>query len=186
MLSLTQTTGYAIKALLCLGAEQSRQTADIAKFSGVPKPYLSKIIQCLARAGLVVARRGIGGGVSLARPPEGISLLQVVEAVEGQGWMGDCLLGFDECTNMATCPTHDFWQRVRREITEELRKTSLASIIAFKAECEAASTQKAKPQGRAPGCQVGRRTVGSSQKKREPSPLKKLVSPRVAKRDEER
>jgi len=163
MLGLTQTTGYAIKALGCLsGVGQSRQTADIAKFSGVPRPYLSKIIQSLARGGLVVAKRGIGGGISLACPPEEISLLQVVEAVEGQGWLGDCLLGFDECTNMATCPTHDFWQRVRREITRELRKTSLASVIAFKAECETASRRRAKRQGRAPACRRETKRDGGS------------------------
>ena len=165
MLSLTQTTGYAVKALGCLSrAGESRQTADIAKLSGVPKPYLSKIIQSLARGGLVVAKRGIGGGITLACPPEEISLLQIVEAVEGQGWLGDCLLGFDECTSMSTCPTHDFWQRIRREITQELRRTSLASVIAFKAECRTAVQPKVKPPGRASGGPDATRTGGKGRK----------------------
>jgi len=168
MLSLTQTTGYAVKALGCLSrAGESRQTADIAKVAGVPKPYLSKIIQSLARGGLVVAKRGIGGGITLACPPEEISLLQIVEAVEGQGWLGDCLLGFDECTSMTTCPTHDFWQRIRREITQELRRTSLASVIAFKAECQGGvkqKEQKVKPPARASGGPGATRTGGKGRK----------------------
>lgn len=153
MLSLTQTTGYAIKALGCLSeaAGQPRQTADIAKASGVPKPYLIKILQSLARHGLVVAKRGIGGGIALACSPEKISLLKIVEAVEGEGWLGDCLLGFDECTNFATCPTHGLWQRVRREIVQELRKTSLASVVAFRARCAMASGRRGRRRGLAHG-----------------------------------
>ncbi len=143
MLRLSQTTGYAIKALACLAEGDCRQTADIAHAASVPRTYLPKIIQALVRAGLVVARRGIGGGVSLAAPPAEISLLQVVEAVEGPHWLGDCLLGLDECTNTATCPTHDFWQRICAEITYELRRTSLTSIIHFQARYQKGQAKRA-------------------------------------------
>jgi Rrf2 family transcriptional regulator, iron-sulfur cluster assembly transcription factor len=134
MLSLSQTTGYAIKALGCLNdpACHSRNTPEIARRTGVPKPYLAKIVNSLARQGLVASRRGVGGGITLARPPEEISLLQIVEAVEGKDWLGECLLGLDECSNLATCPTHDFWERIRREITQELNQITLASVIAFR------------------------------------------------------
>ena len=134
MLSLSQTTGYAIKALGCLNdpACHCRKTPEIAKCAGVPKPYLAKIVNSLARQGLVTAKRGVGGGIALSRPPEGISLLQIVEAVEGKDWLGECLLGLDECSNLATCPTHDFWERIRREITQELKAITLASVIEFR------------------------------------------------------
>ena len=98
----------------------------------MPTAYLAKIVNALARQGLVTARRGVGGGISLTRKPEEITLLEIVHAVEGQDWIGDCLLGLDECSDQSTCPTHDFWQRIRREITEELSRTTLASVIAFK------------------------------------------------------
>jgi len=148
MLSLSQTTGYAIKALACLNepACDCQQTANIAECSGVPRPYLSKIIQSLARGGLVIAKRGIGGGIRLSRPPEQISLLEIVEAVEGEEWLGDCLLGMDECSNQVTCPTHDFWQRISREIRDELGKTTLASVITFK-QNRRCRTAKALPAG---------------------------------------
>jgi Rrf2 family protein len=154
MLSLTQTTGYAIKALSCLNEPDcdSRSTPEIAECARVPKPYLAKIIHALARRGLVTARRGVGGGVALARRPEAITLLQIVEAVEGKDWLGDCLLGLDECTDLSTCPTHAFWQRIRREITVELSQTTLAAVIAFKARPRAKRRQKPARPPRSTRC----------------------------------
>jgi Rrf2 family protein len=106
-----------------------RSTPEIARCAGIPSPYLAKIINLLARHDLVKARRGVGGGVSLAREPDQITLLQIVRAVEGEKWLGECLLGLDECSDVSTCPTHPFWLRIRSEITEELAKTTLASVI---------------------------------------------------------
>jgi Rrf2 family protein len=134
MLSLSRTTGYSIQALSCLESEacSNHSIAVVAKCSGVPRSYLSKIINSLAQRGLVVTRRGYRGGISLARDPADISLLEIVEAVEGEEWLGECLLGMDECDHKINCVTHTFWDRIRREIAEELRKTSLASLIRFK------------------------------------------------------
>lgn len=134
MLSLSKTTGYAIQALSCLESEvcHNHKIADIAKCSAVPPLYLPKIINSLSRCGLVITRRGYHGGVSLARHPAEISLLEIVEAVEGEAWLGKCLLGMDECKCRVNCVTHAFWNRIRCEITEELRKTSLRSLISYK------------------------------------------------------
>lgn len=134
MMCLSRTTGYAIQALGCLNdlAYTSRQIADIAKCSGTPKPYLAKILSSLSRKGLVCAKRGYRGGISLARRPQDISLLEIVEAVEGEHWLGECLLGFEECAKHFTCPTQVFWQRIRLEITAELRQISLAQVLAAK------------------------------------------------------
>jgi Rrf2 family protein len=134
MLSLSQTTGYAIRALACLSeACCARQTtSQIARCSGVPRPYLAKIITTLARHGLLRARRGVRGGNALARPPEAISLLEVVEAIEGPDWLGPCLLGLaEECSDRPACPTRAFWQRAREEIRAELARTTLADYLRF-------------------------------------------------------
>lgn len=151
MLSLSVTTGYAIKALMCLesGDCVPRHVSDIARCTGVPRAYLAKILNSLARQGLVQTKRGYHGGISLAGTAEDISLLQVVEAVEGDQWLGECLLGMNGCDALAICPTHDFWSRIRQEITEELRKTTLAMLIVTK-------------QG---GCAQ----VGESSRRKEPS-----------------
>jgi Rrf2 family transcriptional regulator, iron-sulfur cluster assembly transcription factor len=134
VLGLSQTTGYAIKALSCLNQPEcdSRSTPEIAACARVPRPYLAKIINALAHHGLVIARRGVGGGVSLARKAEQISLLQIVEAVEGKDWLADCLLGLNDCSDLSSCPTHEFWQRISREIRTELSRRTLADLIQSK------------------------------------------------------
>lgn len=134
MLSLSQTTGYAIQALGCMNGlpDPARQIAIVAKCSGVPRPYLAKIIAALSQKGLISTKRGCRGGLSLTRPPEQISLLEIVEAVEGEHWMGECLLGFENCVHHLGCPTTAFWRRTRREIAEMLRTTSLAEVLTAK------------------------------------------------------
>jgi Rrf2 family transcriptional regulator, iron-sulfur cluster assembly transcription factor len=134
MMHLSRTTGYAIQALGCMNDRSCfvRQIATIAKCSGVPRPYLAKIIGALSRKGLVFAKRGYRGGISLARPAQDISLLEIVEAVEGEHWLGACLLGFDECAKHSCCPTQGFWRRIRLEIIAELGQISLADVLMAK------------------------------------------------------
>lgn len=151
MMCLSQTTGYAIQALGCLNDPPctSRQIADIATRSGTPKPYLAKIMSSLSQKGLVCAKRGYHGGVTLARSPQDISLLEIVEAVEGEHWLGDCLIGFEHCAKHFTCPTQVFWKRIRLEITSELRQISLAEILAPKTDPKSPSIRSARRRKRA-------------------------------------
>lgn len=132
MLSLSQTTGYAIRALACLpeSGAPPRQIADVARCTRIPRAYLAKIVNRLVRQGLVSARRGHRGGIALARPAARITLLDIVEAVEGPDWLGHCLLGLDECRNQQECPTHGFWMEICRQIRDKLGATSLAEVIA--------------------------------------------------------
>lgn len=129
---LSRTTGYAIQALGCLNDPACfiHQIGALAKAAGVPKPYLAKVVAALSRKGLLFTKRGYHGGLSLARRAEEISLLEIVEAVEGEHWLSECLIGFSECAKHLSCPTQPFWKRVRREIIEELRRTSLAQVLA--------------------------------------------------------
>lgn len=132
MLSLSQTTGYAIKALACLpeSGAPPRQIADVARCTRIPRAYLAKIVNRLVRQGLVCARRGHRGGIALAQPAARITLLDIVEAVEGPNWLGQCLLGLDECRDQRDCPTHGFWMEICRQIRNKLGTTSLAEVIA--------------------------------------------------------
>ena len=132
MLCLSQTTGYAVHALVCLDEQSGHANLirDIAGRTGIPKPYLARIFNDLTHRGLVTAKRGYRGRIALARPADEISLLQVVEAVEGPNWIGPCLLGMDDCTACHTCPTHAVWQRASRQIKAVLDKTTLADVTA--------------------------------------------------------
>ena len=159
MLSLSVTAGYAIKALMCLesGDCVPRHISDIAGCTGVPRAYLAKILNALSQQGLVQTKRGYRGGISLAHNPQDISLLQIVEAVEGDQWLGGCLLGMETGDVLTICPTRDFWARIRREIIEELRKTTLASLIASR-PVGRTRTQKSSKRGKPVQCACSQTT----------------------------
>lgn len=133
MLALPQTTGYAMLALSCLGEPgQPRLLARaIARATGVPLPYLSKILHALGDSSLIHGKRGYRGGFVLARPPRAISLYDVAAALEGPDPLGPCLLGLRACAGRRPCPTHDFWLRERSRIERHLRQVSLADIASF-------------------------------------------------------
>jgi Rrf2 family transcriptional regulator, iron-sulfur cluster assembly transcription factor len=132
MLCLSQTTGYAVRALICLDERGGRTNLirDIAKCAGIPKPYLARIINDLAHEGLVAAKRGYRGGIALARPAGEISLLQVVEAIEGPDWIAPCLLGLNDCADHKLCPTHVVWQRISKQLKAVMGRTTLADVMA--------------------------------------------------------
>lgn len=131
MMCLTQTTGYAIRALGCLGGEccQPRLIRDIAARSGVTKPYLAKVFNKLASSGLIASKRGYRGGITLTRPTSQITLLEIVKAVEGERWIGPCMLGISECAATAACPTAGAWKQISGQIETVLRTTTLADIV---------------------------------------------------------
>jgi Rrf2 family iron-sulfur cluster assembly transcriptional regulator len=133
VICLSQTTGYAVSALATLHDTSSkpRLIREVADRTGIPKPYLARLINQLSRRGLVVAKRGYRGGIALSRPPEAIPLVEIVEAVEGKDWLGPCLLGLGACETCRACPTNKEWQRIRREITTLLQTTTLADVIRF-------------------------------------------------------
>jgi Rrf2 family protein len=135
MLALPQTTGYAMLALSCLGhpGRPRLLARAIARATGVPLPYLSKLLHALHDSGLIHGKRGYRGGFVLARPPREISLYDVAAAVAGPDPLGPCLLGLRTCTRRRPCPTHDFWLRERARIERHLRRVSLADIAPFHA-----------------------------------------------------
>lgn len=130
MLSLSQTTGYAILALAYLDDvdDQWVKVREIGSCTDIPLPYLSKLLHKLGRAGIVVGKRGTFGGYALATPPGEISLLQVAEAVEGDSWMPKCLLGLTHCDLKLACPTHDFWTRERARIEAKLSNITVKDM----------------------------------------------------------
>jgi len=133
MLALSRTSGYAILALARLPGPGGTWSLakDIASSSGIPRAYLSSILHALARNGLIKAKRGYRGGFALAKPAEKISVLQVVEAVDGQTWRDGCLLGLSECSDERACPSHDFWKPEKDKIEQYLRSLTLAEVAEF-------------------------------------------------------
>src|SRR5690606_24224619 len=91
----SQTAEYALRAVVCLAqhADTSLTTQQIAEMTRVPPGYLSKVLQSLARAKLVASQRGIGGGFTLLRPPDKITILDVLNIVDPLVRIKTCPLG---------------------------------------------------------------------------------------------
>lgn len=139
MLTLSKTSGYAIVALSRLPGPGGGWclAKDIAASSTIPRPYLSSVLNALARNGLIKAKRGYRGGFALTRPAENISVLEVVEAVDGLAWREGCLLGLSVCTDERACPSHEFWKPEKDKIEEYLRSLTLAEVAGFENEYRA-------------------------------------------------
>jgi len=103
----TQTSEYALRAVVALAMHHGQPliTSRIAAITQVPDGYLSKVLQILARGGLVTARRGLHGGYTLARDPQDITVLEVINAVDPLLRIDKCPLGIkDHGQNL--CPLH--------------------------------------------------------------------------------
>jgi Rrf2 family protein len=130
---LSQGVGYAIQAMGQIAASGGNPVLvkEIAEAATIPAPYLAKIVHALARRGLVHTQRGVGGGVTLARPATGISLFDVCSAMDDPVVRPTCMLGNAVCSDTRACPAHKFWIVQRAKIDEFLRTTSVADIASF-------------------------------------------------------
>jgi len=141
---LGQATGYAATALgyLATAGGSPLLVKEIAEACSIPGPYLAKIVNSMRRVGLVQTQRGVGGGVTLARPPQEISLLSIAELLGDPICHKRCMLGVAECSEERSCPAHKFWGHHRDETIAFLRKTTIADIAAFETR---RSTRALKP-----------------------------------------
>jgi Rrf2 family protein len=104
--------------------------AKIAQEIGAPQNYLGKLLQTLARGGLVQSQKGLGGGFCLARRPEKISLYDVVEPIEHIGRWSGCILGQPTCSEELPCAIHHRWKKVRDAYLHLLQRTTIADLVA--------------------------------------------------------
>src|SRR5512135_1674660 len=99
-MQITRQADYAVRAMTYLaelGPEQRAATSQIAQEKSIPPSFLAKIVSQLSVAGLLQTSRGARGGVSLAKAPENISLLDVVEAIDGPILLNDCVGDGNSC-----------------------------------------------------------------------------------------
>ena len=104
------------------------QISDISKQWGIPESFLRNIIPLLSRSGLVASRRGNGGGVSLSKPAETITLVEIIEAVEGPMYLNKCLIGPEFCTRTRWCAVHCLWSEAQENLKQTLRRKSIAEL----------------------------------------------------------
>jgi len=104
------------------------QVQEIAASEGIPAPILAKVLQQLARGNLVTSFKGPGGGFSLNRAPEEISLYEIFQIVDGVENLDRCAVGLAACNDFEPCPLHDTWKSVRVHLLQYLKKTSLEEM----------------------------------------------------------
>ncbi|MEW6601770.1 MAG: Rrf2 family transcriptional regulator [Nitrospirota bacterium] len=128
---ITRKTDYAIRCVLHL-AERYGETIminDIAEGRKIPKSFLAKILQILARAGIVESLRGVKGGFRLARNPSEICLLDIVEAMEGTVAMNICAVDKRNCSFSSTCVVHPVWMDLRKDLEDRLREWDFERLL---------------------------------------------------------
>jgi len=136
---LTATGQYALRAMGALvevPAGQYARAQELGRQLGMPPLYLSKVMQQLARAGLLTAQRGRRGGYRLAHDPAKIKLHDILSAVEPVSRYEACILGHKECSGETACAIHDAWAIARGKVLDLLRKTPLTELVEHKALVE--------------------------------------------------
>jgi Rrf2 family protein len=138
-MQITHQADYAVRTILYLsrlGMNERVSTSEIAKFNHIPPSFLTKIISQLAIAGLIHTSRGARGGVWLAHPAEEISLLDVLEAIDGTLALNHCVADPANCSFSAECLIHTFWMDTCADMLSRLRATTFDQ---FKKNAEASA-----------------------------------------------
>ena len=131
-MQITRQADYAVRAILHLaraGNTRRSATSVIAKEQNIPPSFLAKIISQLSIAGLLHTSRGARGGVTLARDPGAINLLEVVEAIDGPIQLNECVANNGACTFEENCPIRPVWCEAQEELVQRLRNTNFADML---------------------------------------------------------
>jgi Rrf2 family protein len=132
-MQITRQADYAIRAihfLAHLEPNQRAATSQIAEEKQIPPSFLAKIISQLSIAGLIHTSRGARGGVNLARPAEQITLLEVVEAIDGPIALNQCTFTqLDTCPFGDNCPIREVWVDAQNELVNRLSASTFANFV---------------------------------------------------------
>ncbi|MCZ6691894.1 MAG: SUF system Fe-S cluster assembly regulator [Planctomycetota bacterium] len=132
MIRLSRMTDYGIVLLTRVASHPEREVhsaSDLAAEAGLPRPTVSKILKILARKGLLTSRRGVVGGYRLARPPEEISLTDLIDALEGPVGLTTCTTPeANHCEFEQVCPVEDHWNMINRAVRSTLEKITLSNL----------------------------------------------------------
>ena len=130
---LSTKTRYGLRLMFSLGLHFDRTTiidlGSIAKEEDISGKYLEQIISPLKAAGLVRSTRGIHGGYRLARDPSEISLKQIVETLEGDLSLVECVKNKNACSRITKCVTQEVWNRLSAEISAVLSSISIHDLV---------------------------------------------------------
>jgi Rrf2 family protein len=124
---------YGLRFLIELsqrGSEGPVDLGSIAEHQAIPETYLAKLVVPLRNAGIIRSARGAKGGYELSRSPERISVLEVVEVLEGRSSLLECTERPELCARSADCPTLPIWTGLEKAVHDYLKGVSVADAAA--------------------------------------------------------
>jgi len=131
-MEITKAADYGLRAMYRLGQtprEHSALIGDIAKEMNIPAQFLHKVMPRLVKAGLVRSRRGARGGYRLAKDPADISLLDIIQAIDGPIFINRCLFDKDDCSMDAECHIRPVFVEAQSALRRVLRQHCLQDVI---------------------------------------------------------
>jgi Rrf2 family protein len=131
-MQITRQADYAARAVLQLaqvGKNGPVSTSYVAKEQNIPPAFLPKIISQLSIAGILQTSRGARGGIKLAREPKNITLLEVIEAIDGPINLNVCVRGEQVCRFEDNCSLQTMWCEIQSELITKLRNANFAQLI---------------------------------------------------------
>ena len=132
-MQITRQADYAVRTVLYLAGLNNgyrTPTRKIAHEQNIPPSFLAKIVSQLSVAGVVQTSRGARGGVTLARPSNDISLLEVIEAIDGPITLNECVPDSSICPFGDECPVHNIWREAQIDLVEKLALTNFGALTA--------------------------------------------------------
>ena len=130
-MQLTRAADYAVRVMIQLAILPSNARVSLpslAQATGAPESFLSKVLQTLARAGLISSQRGQSGGFLITPRGRQASMLEVIEAIDGVICLNICLMHGRSCPRKAHCPAHPVWERAQRAMLQVISKASIAAL----------------------------------------------------------
>jgi Rrf2 family protein len=128
---LNKHTDYAVRALIALGMKPGAVLSArvLSEELAIPYQFLRRILQDLMKNGLVTSKEGAGGGVFLAKEPEGIAIREVIEIFQGHVQVSECMFRKQLCSNRANCVLRHEIMRIEKMVNDEFSKVSIGKLI---------------------------------------------------------
>lgn len=123
---------YAIRAFLCLAGERKEinlTARDVCRKAGIPEAYTRKVFQSLVRGKYLGAVPGNGGGYRLLRKPDKVSILEIIQAVDGKDTFEHCIMGVSRCSCRRPCVLHGAWETSKKRLLNELESRHLGDLV---------------------------------------------------------
>jgi Rrf2 family protein len=129
----SSATEYAIRGLSELASRDSSVPVmldEIVAGTDLPRDFLAKVFQKLVAAGILKSFKGRGGGFQIARPIHAVTLMQIVESIEGPQHLDRCVVGMEACNDQMPCAQHDLYKPIRQRLKDYFNTTTLADLVA--------------------------------------------------------